>query len=88
MTQTAVSELTGGAGGGARGGDVDAGAGGRAAPPAAGGRGRGAPRRAGGAEGRGGEGRLVPPCVRGVGVRRRALLPLDGRLPPFRAHQG
>ena len=76
----------GGAGGG--GACARRGAGGGRAAAADGGRGRGAPRRAGGAEGRGGVGRRVPPRVRGVGVRRRALLPLDRRLPPLGAHQG
>jgi hypothetical protein len=61
---------------------------GRRAAAAAGGRGHGAPRRAGGAEGRRGEGRRLPPRLRDVGVRRRAMLPLDRRLPPFRSPQG
>ena len=82
---TSVTVLRSAGGRGARRGT---GAGGGRAAAADGGRGRGAPRRAGGAEGRGGAGRRVPPRVRGVGVRSRALLPLDRRLPPLGAHQG
>jgi hypothetical protein len=45
-------------------------------------------RRADGAEGPAGRGRPAPPPLRPVEGRRRALPPLDRRLPPLRDHQG